>query len=345
MLGLTEVVMKRRELVKLAAGSALLGGLPLGSTVAAKKGPVNIEGLAMPPLNTTFMGVLKGASDYYKFNSSTPMIFGASGHAFLINIHKRLDPSGPYVWRRDLADPLVENIGLRMTDLGFYSPQSSEKDRPGVEGKLRDALDKGFPCFLINLENQLITGYDNTGFFTDQPWERNFPPARLSFGSWQELGDQFHVNFYILEKVTPSDRLTTTLDSLAYAVDLHENPSTHSHQQYGVGPDAYAQWIDAAADYGASHGNWWNGTVWSECRTMASGYFAEIGKEYSRVSRQASQLEKAYAEIATDLQTASSREMDSGEKVKLLGATAEREAAAIKMVADLANSLRTGQGV
>ena len=65
-----------------------------------------------------------------------------------------------------------------MTDLGFFSPASTDKDRAAVEQKLRDALDNGVPCSLINLENQLITGYDATGFDTAQPWPKNikYPP-------------------------------------------------------------------------------------------------------------------------------------------------------------------------
>ena len=148
----------------------------------------------------------------------------------------------------------------------------------------------------------------------------------------------------MLEKVTPSDRLTAILDSLVYAIDLHENPSAHSYEQYGIGPEAYAHWIDAAPDHGASHGNWWNATVWSECRTMASRYMEEIGKEYGHVSQQASQLKGAYAGIATALHTVSARDMDAAEKVKLLRETAEREAAAAEMLAVLADALRTDRG-
>ena len=93
---------------------------------------MKIENLAMPSFNTTLVGVLKGALDYHGIEVSAPTAFGVSGHAFLINIHKQLCPSGPYCWRRECADPLVRNLGIEMTDLGFYSPGSSSGDRAAV---------------------------------------------------------------------------------------------------------------------------------------------------------------------------------------------------------------------
>ena len=296
----------------------------------------------MPPFNTTLMGVVKGALDYHGTEVTAPAVFGASGHAFLINIHKELCPSGPYCWNREAASPLLRNLGLEMTDLGFFSPRSSPKYRAAVERHLRDALDNGTPCSLVNLENQLIAGYDDDGFLVLQPWapKVDFPPARLTFGSWKELGDVFHVNFYILTSVTPGEHRKAVLDSLDYAVDLHTNPAKHTSRDYGVGPDAYANWIDAAAKFGASHGNWWNATVWSECRQMASQYFGEIQRRYGDVAQAASELTGIYADIAGALGRLSDKKMAAAEKVSLLAETRDKEAAAITKVAALAASLR-----
>ena len=333
--------MNRRQFI--VSGTALLAGLTTGSRVLAKEAGLKIRNLRMPPYNTTMMGVVKGALDYYEVNISAPMVFGASGHAFVINIHEHMDPSSPYVWKRNTVQHLIENLGLRMIDLGFYSPQNSREDRADVEKKLRDALDKGVACSLINLENQMITGYDDSGFFTTQPWspQVKFPPARLTFGSWKEFGDELHVNFYVLENVKATDPSVAIIESLDYAVDLHRNPQAHSFDSYGIGPDAYANWINAAAEHGSSHGNWWNATVWGECRAMASKYFAEIGMQSSRAVKLTSQLEKAYADIAAALGRLSDKEMETKEKVKLLAETKSREAVATEMVADLAELLRT----
>ena len=187
--------------------------------------------------------------------------------------------------------------------------------------------------------------YDETGFFTYQPWapKLDFPPAKLSFGTWEELGDQFHITFFAIEKVKPVNPLTAVLEGLNYAIELHKKPSTYRQKAYGVGPEAYSNWIKAAEEHGSSQGNWWNAIVWSECRKMASRYFSELGNQFDQVSQSASDLEAAYAEIASALGTLSDKEMDAGEKVMLLEETKEKEAAAVEMVIAFADSLGYGR--
>lgn len=302
--------------------------------------------LKQPPLDTTMVGVLKGVSDYHGLNLSEPMIFGLSGHAFLINIHIELCPSGPYVWKRETMDPLIENMGMKMTDLGFFGPMANKEARKRVEKQLCEALDAGIPCSLINMENQIINGYDETGFFSAQPWAPHnpFPPARLSFGTWYEFGEEFHVNFYTIEKVKPIDREAAILASLDYAADMHKNPMKYSTAAYGVGPKAYDNWINAVPTSGSSHGNWWNATVWSECRLMAARYFAEIGKENKGVAGLCLKLKNRYLNISGNLGKVSNKEMASEEKIELLKETKRWEAEAMEDVEKLSAALRAGLG-
>lgn len=301
-----------------------------------------LENITQPPLNATMMGVLKGAADYHGLDLDTPMIYGFSGHAFLINIHTEICPSGPYCWKREEATPLIANMGLRMTDLGFFGTGAESGARAGVERRLRAALDRRIPCSLLNLENQIISGYDGTGFFTAQPWapRSTFPPSRLTFGSWEEFGKEFHASFYTLEKSAPADRQTAILASLDYAVDLWRNPSEHGTQGNGVGPKAYENWIAAVPTAGSGHGNWWNATVWSECRQMAAAYVSEIGKANARVADLCAQVSDAYRKIAENLGKARDKTMAPEPKVKLLRETRHLEDAAISGVQRLAAGLR-----
>ncbi|NLE54386.1 MAG: BtrH N-terminal domain-containing protein [Lentisphaerae bacterium] len=335
--------MKRRLALMSAFGLAavIFSG---GTTVMAQQS-IQLEGLKQPPLNTTMMGMLKAVADYHGLGLTEPMIFGLSGHAFLINIHTQLCPSGPYCWKRENAEPLIENMGLRMTDFGFFDAGAKAETRTDVEHKLREALDRGIPCSLINLENQVISGYDGTGFFSAQPWAPNssFPPGRLTFGSWKEFGEQFHVNFYKIEKVPPAERQKAVLASLDYAIDMWTAPGKHSSEAYGVGPNAYDNWIKAVPECGASHGNWWNATVWSECRRMAAGYFSAIGNENKAGADLCAQLRDAYIKIADNLGKASNKAMNADEKIALLKETKALEASAINMVKTLGETLRAGK--
>ena len=47
-----------------------------------------------------------------------------------------------------------------------------------------------------------------------------------------------------------------------------------TEQPYGFGPDAYERWLAALeSDDIDVHGNWWNASVWGECRAFAAEYF------------------------------------------------------------------------
>jgi hypothetical protein len=107
---------------------------------------------------------------------------------------------------------------------------------------------------------------------------------------------------------------------------------------------AYDNWIAAVPTSGSSHGNWWNATVWSECRQMAAWYFTEIGKANAHVADLCSQLNAKYQKIAENLGKASEKTMEPEAKIRLLKETEQLEATAIQGVAELAAALRvTGQ--
>ncbi|MHC4502891.1 MAG: hypothetical protein ACYTFI_06270 [Planctomycetota bacterium] len=303
---------------------------------------MELDNLKMPTLNTTLMGVLRGVLDYWGVQTSTPTIYGGSGHAFLINIHEGLCPSGPYCWKREEFVRLIRNLGVERTDLGFFSKDASAEERRKLEAALKGHLDAGTPCSLLNMENQLITGYDETGFFTAQPWapKVNFPPGRLTFGSWKEFGDEIHVDFYSYGRLDPADEGTVVADSLEHAVDLWKNPTKHTSEPYGVGPDAYDKWIGAVKEgRGSSHGNWWNAMVWSECRSMAARYFAEICEKLPSVASQAAGLSEMYGAVAEELAKASDKEMASEEKGRLLEDARAKEEKCIQETAGLRAAL------
>jgi len=125
-------------------------------------------------------------------------------------------------------------------------------------------------------------------------------------------------------------------DSLSYALDLHRNPGDHSFEHYAIGPAAYDNWVKAVeTGHGASHGSWWNATVWSECRAMAGAWLVEIADKHSHISAQARKLGSAYKEIAARLEKAGNKEMDAGEKVRIVREAKALEQEAIGGVAQL----------
>src|SRR5512137_2355538 len=129
-----------------------------------------LEDLRQPPFNACLVGVVKGALDYYGNDVSAAAAFGGSGHAFLVNIHEQLCPSGPYCWKYGEFYSLVRNLGLEMIELGFCHNGSTPEERAAMEREVRERLDKGEPCGMGNMDNQLIYGYDDSRLLMTQPW-------------------------------------------------------------------------------------------------------------------------------------------------------------------------------
>jgi hypothetical protein len=287
--------------------------------------------LHQPPHNTTLMGVVEGAARYFGLTDSSPWLYGASGHAFLINVHVELCPSGPYVWQRQGFDRLLPNLGLEMVDRGFFSTESPPEARTAVEQAVREALDEGRPASICNLEHQLITGYDTTGFLLTQPWGPQVPvtPACLSFGSWAELGEEIHLNVFTFERKPPADARAAVLDSFAYAVDLYRHPTNYSFPRYGTGPMAYSHWQAALAEHGGHHGARWNATVWSECRRMAARYLQEVAERIPDLADEVHDLAATYALIAAKLHQLTTKDRPIEEQAAALDRAAGLEAEAI----------------
>lgn len=295
--------------------------------------------LTVPCFNTTLMGVLRGVADHLDLPHSDATLYGGSGHAFLINIHQQLCPSGPYCWKRERYIELAAGLGIEIADRGFFSNASPADERAAVEAVLRERLDAGELCSLLNMENQLITGYDASGFDLSQPWEM---PARLSFGSWAEFGDEIHVSFFTYRRTEPQSSRQIAEAALRCALDMLVRPQEFSGGDYAAGLRAYDNWIAAVeAGHGASHGNWWNATVWAECRARAADYLAEVGRELPELADPATELVAAYGTIAGHLERLADKEMERDAKLDLLRETqrleeanAERLRWALEILAD-----------
>lgn len=306
-----------------------------------------IPNLKMHPFETTLMGVLKGVADYFDIAVSDAWLFGGSGHAFLINIHEQLCPSGPYVWNYEPFYSLVRNLGVSMKDLGFFSAESTPGERAKIEEVLKKNIDAGNPCSLLNMENQLISGYDDSHFIVEKPWPKvDLPitPKTLTFQTWKELGDEMHINFFTFAKTGKADDETIIKESLSYALDLTQNPDRHREREepYHIGLKAYDVWIKAIKDgHGTSHGNWWNGTVWWECRRMASRYFSEIAQKYQgKISKKATELSNQYKKIAKLLKRASDKKLADNEKIQTLQEAQKAEEFCINKIEELLNVLK-----
>ena len=298
---------------------------------------MEIANLKQPPLSASIMGCIKGASDYFDNDLSAPMLYGLTGHAFLINIHTELCPSSPYVWNHDRFNKLLRSVGLSHVSEVHRTRDTPAEEVAEIEKQIKLALDEGKLCILDYMEHQLVSGYDENGLTMLQPWgDADSEVKSITYGSWEEcmMGEGWAHLTMIEKSPVPESLLPAAKEALEYALDMIRNPGTYAVPGYRIGLEAYEAWLAAVEKgMGESHGHWWCATVWSECRAMASDYFKEIGEKYEgAVSSLAKELSAQYREIATLLDQASKKEKPSAEKIPLLRQAKEKEGAAIQKI-------------
>lgn len=225
---------------------------------------------------TTLMAVLNGVSDYFGYDYTPAQLFALSGHGFIINMHKEICPSSPYVWKYDFLFENLKNMGIEIKDLGFYSQNASSDKRKEIEALITAKLEANHPVSLLNMENQLIVAKKKNHFELSKPWECDFLSEKLTLQTWQEFGDEIHVNFFVYEKSNslPFEKLIKV--NLSNTLEALNNPANHNHPNYSFGIEAFDVWKNGLQKNGNSHGNWWNATVWGECRKQVSIFWKEM---------------------------------------------------------------------
>jgi len=242
-----------------------------------------LENLSWKPFWTTHLGCIEGCLDYLEMDVSDAWLFGATGHAFVINIHEQLCPSGPTAWVTEKMFELGENIGYRIegamawsTDSNFADVQSQAWDM------VRKAIDEGYPCYGWELnipEYYVITGYDDVGYYYSGPIMAGYKMPL----PWEELGklEVQMIEVYVVKPGEPADDRTTVAEALEFALEIAESPEKWIFEGYSAGPEAFDLWIAALQDDTlfnnpeCSHGFKYNTMVWLECRHEAVWFLTE----------------------------------------------------------------------
>lgn len=267
-------------------------------------------GTSQPPYETSLLGVAVAAAQHYGIDRAAEEAFVLSGHAFALNVHPDLCPSGPYCWDFPRSLALLANFGLEMRELGALPPDADRREKGRLEERVRTALERSAVCSLLNLDHQLITGCDDQGFVLARPWGPEPPstPARLTFGTWTECQSGPPVVFFRLAPCAARSA-TPVADAIDFAIEAWRQPDSMTEAPYRFGPDAYDLWLAALGNGDIDeHGNWWNASVWSECRAFAARYFMEAPADAFPgwlQPRPARELGERYAAVAGRLRDVS----------------------------------------
>ncbi|QUI24188.1 MerR family transcriptional regulator [Vallitalea pronyensis] len=296
--------------------------------------------LHQAPDHSTLMGTIKGVADFYSLNLSPEMLYGLTGQAFMINIHEELCPSGPYCYNLTAFIELLKNVGIEMKNCGFFTKSSTTKEREQIEKTIKEHLDSNNPCALLNMEYQLITGYDDTGFITTQPWSTDFPPGHLTYGTWEEIGNEIHMSIFTFNSVQqkPIDEMIKV--ALYSALEINTNPDQYTTKPYFTGLEAYDVFIKAIEDgHGSGQGNRWNATVWGECRNMASTFFKQLSDVYPNLSNDFLSLSHDYKLIGESLLKISESNLPIVPRIDVLKEIKSIESVAIDKIKTVLNKL------
>lgn len=267
-----------------------------------------LENLRWVPRWVSHLGCVKGCLDYLGLDVSDAWLFGATGHAFVINVHEVVCPSGPTAWNMEMLLKLGKNIGYETDDVfGMKSADDfAEKQKLAWE-HAKAAIDQGLPCYGWELdipEYYVVYGYDAAAgyYFSGPGCDEGRGPK-----PWQELGESEIgvIEMYSVKPGQAADDVQTVKDALAFALEHATSPTKWIFPKYKAGLDGYDAWIRALESGTADgFGMGYNAAVWAECRGYAVLFLKEAQERLDR--RAAALFDRAldeYQVVFENLQT------------------------------------------
>jgi len=271
--------MDRRQFLHLLGTSAAWAAAPRMTFASGGGQPMKaLENLTWKPSWVTHLGCLRGCLDFLEMDISSPWLWGGTGHAFVINLHDELCPSGPTAWKTKALHKLGKNLGYGVDAVVGFKQKDDFNDRQKQAWDMvRKAIDEGYPCYGWELEIPefyVIYGYDDVGYHFKGPGcdDGKGPLA------WGKLGDTGIgiVEVYVVKSNTGADSKTVVKATLEFAVDHARSRDAYTWSDYRTGIPAFEQWITALKNNTAGgFGNSYNAAVWAECRHFAARFLEE----------------------------------------------------------------------
>jgi len=240
--------------------------------------PKQLAGLRWKPCWVSHMGCLAGCLEYLGLEVSRPWLYGGTGHAFALNMHEAVCPSGPTRWKTSRLTALGRNLGYETHVLGAWKGEAGfAAQQAEAWSYVRACIDRNVPCYGWELkapEFYVIYGYDNVGYY--------YCGALADDGEgpkpWQDLGGS-EIGVISVRGVQPVRAAPdgkTVKDALAFALRFAERPNEWTFPNYLSGPAGFALWAESLESGKADRfGQGYNGEVWRECREMAVEFLKE----------------------------------------------------------------------
>jgi hypothetical protein len=237
------------------------------------------KNLRWEPMWVSHLGCIKGCLEYLNIDVSDAWLFGATGHAFIINVHEVVCASGPTAWNTEMLSKLGENIGYIVDGVFSHKSKSdfAEKQKLAWE-MVKQAIDEGLPCYGWELdipEYYVVYGYDDEGYYFSGPrCDSGKGPKR-----WKELGDTEIgvLEMYSVKPGEAAEDITTVKEAFGFVLEHSKSPAKWIYSMYKAGLAGFDNWIHALeTDKADGFGMAYNAAVWSECRNFAVKFLKEV---------------------------------------------------------------------
>ncbi len=239
-----------------------------------------LKGLRWKPSWVSHLGSIYGCLEYLGADITRAWLYGGTGHAFIINVHEVVCPSGPTAWDyRPLVHGLGQNLGYKVS--GVSAVKSDETDFETKQNEawdhVRGCIDLGIPCYGWELdipEFYTVHGYDDVGYYYSGPGcDEGAGPK-----PWQEVGDTSigSLEMFSVERCDPASDEKVIKDAFSVALNHAEATDGWIFPGYASGPAAFDLWA-AALENGCADrfGQGYNAAVWAECRGEAVAFLNE----------------------------------------------------------------------
>ena len=253
-----------------------------------------LESLQWEPAWISHLGCHHGCVKFLELEVSRPWIFGGTGHAFALNIHEELCPSGPTAWNTEPVDRLAANIGYLIEGVtGERSQRDFEAKQKIAWALVTGCIDTEVPCYgweLLMPEWYIITGYEEAGYYFSGPGadEAQMPLPREDLGC-TEIG---WLSVHCVVRCSPSPDDEVVSEAITFALDNAAGKHLMGGG-YASGLAALELWATSLESGRASRfGAGYNGECWRECREMAVDFLHEAKQ---RLDREATLFDEAIA--------------------------------------------------
>ena len=231
------------------------------------------------------LGCIKGCLNYLNLPITDAWLYGATGHAFILNVTPDLCPSGPTDWNTERITKLGENIGYKTeTVSGWKGNENLGHLQERAWEHIKTAIDNEIPCYgweLDKPEFYVIFGYDDKGYFISGPGcDKGKGPVQWKNLGTSEIGV---VDVRSIKLIKSARDEKTVFDSLSYALAYAYHPDPWTDQRSSGGIKAYDIWIESldkglAAEFGLAY----NSIVWLECRKNVADFLREAKDRLNR---------------------------------------------------------------